>query len=174
MKTPAKLSRAQDVRQRTAEASDKASRSGYPQVDWSVLVAEVKAGQDAGIEQLFEFFSRGIRHYLCRQLGPQKLEDKVYDTFLIVFNAIRRGDLREPECLMGFVRTALRRQVAAYIEQAVHNRRAGRPRNWCRRRRSQTESRTGSHPPPEIRVNEECSQCSLRKGSGYPDTFLLA
>jgi RNA polymerase sigma-70 factor (ECF subfamily) len=51
------------------------------------------------------------------------LEDKVHDTFLIVVNAIRRGDLREPERLMGFVRTVVRRQVAAYIEQAVHMRR---------------------------------------------------
>ena len=75
------------------------------------------------MEQLYKLFSRGIRYYLCRQLGPQELEDKVHDTFLIVVNAIRRGDLREPERLMGFVRTVVRRQVAAYIEQAVHNRR---------------------------------------------------
>jgi RNA polymerase sigma-70 factor, ECF subfamily len=40
-----------------------------------------------------------------------------------VVNAIRRGDLREPARLMGFVRTVVRRQVAAYIEQAVHTRR---------------------------------------------------
>jgi RNA polymerase sigma-70 factor, ECF subfamily len=75
------------------------------------------------MEQLYKLFSRGIRYYLCRQLGPQELEDKVHDTFLIVVNAIRRGDLREPERLMGFVRTVVRRQVAAYIEQAVHTRR---------------------------------------------------
>jgi RNA polymerase sigma-70 factor (ECF subfamily) len=75
------------------------------------------------MEQLYKLFSRGIRYYLCRQLGPQELEDKVHDTFLIVVNAIKRGDLREPERLMGFVRTVVRRQVAAYIEQAVHTRR---------------------------------------------------
>ncbi len=92
-------------------------------VEWSVLVEQIKAGQDSGMEQLYKLFSRGIRYYLCRQLGPQELEDKVHDTFLIVVNAIRRGDLREPERLMGFVRTVVRRQVAAYIEQAVHNRR---------------------------------------------------
>lgn len=122
--TQAKLSPApgQDGSQRT-EASDKASRPTYPQVEWGVLVAQVKAGEDAGMEQLYKLFSRGIRYYLCRQLGPQELEDKVHDTFLIVVNAIRRGDLREPERLMGFVRTVVRRQVAAYIEQAVHNRR---------------------------------------------------
>ncbi|MGH9608178.1 MAG: RNA polymerase sigma factor [Bryobacteraceae bacterium] len=86
-------------------------------------MARIKAGEDAGMEQLYKLFSRGIRYYLCRQLGPQELEDRVHDTFLIVVNAIRRGDLREPERLMGFVRTVVRRQVAAYIEEAVHNRR---------------------------------------------------
>ena len=91
--------------------------------DWTSLVAQVQAGEDEGMEKLYKLFSRGIRFYLCRQLGPQELEDKVHDTFLIVVNAIRRGDLREPERLMGFVRTVVRRQVAAYIEQAVHNRR---------------------------------------------------
>lgn len=112
-----------DNNQRTGEAGEKASRSTYPPVEWGLLVEQVKAGEDAGMEQLYKLFSRGIRYYLCRQLGPQELEDKVHDTFLIVVNAIRRGDLREPERLMGFVRTVVRRQVAAYIETAVHNRR---------------------------------------------------
>ena len=53
------------------------------------------------MEHLYKLFSRGIRYYLCRQLGPQELEDKVHDTFFIVVNAIRRGDLREPERLDG-------------------------------------------------------------------------
>jgi RNA polymerase sigma-70 factor, ECF subfamily len=92
-------------------------------IDWRVLVQEIKEGRDEGMEQLYKLFSRGIRYYLCRQLGPQELEDKVHDTFLIVVNAIKRGDLREPERLMGFVRTVVRRQVAAYIEHAVHTRR---------------------------------------------------
>jgi RNA polymerase sigma-70 factor (ECF subfamily) len=99
------------------------SRQSLPSVDWKALVDQIKAGQDAGMEHLYKLFSRGIRYYLCRQLGPQELEDKVHDTFLIVVNAIKRGDLREPERLMGFVRTVVRRQVAAYIEQAVHTRR---------------------------------------------------
>ncbi len=114
---------AQDGSLRANEVSEKTSRASYQQIEWSVLVSQVKAGEDAGMEQLYKLFSRGIRYYLCRQLGPQELEDKVHDTFLIVVNAIRRGDLREPERLMGFVRTVVRRQVAAYIEQAVHNRR---------------------------------------------------
>ena len=55
--------------------------------------------------------------------GPQELDDKVHDTFLIVVHAIKRGELRDPERLMGFVRTIVRRQVAAYIDEVVQNRR---------------------------------------------------
>jgi RNA polymerase sigma-70 factor (ECF subfamily) len=114
----------QDVSQpQNPEAREKTSRPGYSPVEWGILVNQIKIGEETGMEQLYKLFSRGIRYYLCRQLGPQELEDKVHDTFLIVVNAIRRGDLREPERLMGFVRTVVRRQVAAYIEQAVHNRR---------------------------------------------------
>ena len=38
-------------------------------------------------------------------------------------HAIQAGGLREPEKLMGFVRTIVRRQVAAFIDNAVQSRR---------------------------------------------------
>jgi RNA polymerase sigma factor (sigma-70 family) len=47
----------------------------------------------------------------------------VHDTFLIVVHAIRRGELRDPDRLMGFARTIVRRQIASYIDAAVQNRR---------------------------------------------------
>jgi len=50
------------------------------------------------------------------------LDDKVHDSFLIVVQAIQRGDLREPDRLMGFIRTVVRRQVAAHIDGIVHSR----------------------------------------------------
>ncbi|MEO8662311.1 MAG: sigma-70 family RNA polymerase sigma factor [Bryobacteraceae bacterium] len=107
-----------------AEASDPPVPSAHsPHVDWPYLVARIRDGNDSGMEELYRLFSRGIRFYLCRRLGPQELDDKVHDTFLIVVQAIQRGDLREPERLMGFVRTVVRRQVAAHIDQAVQNRR---------------------------------------------------
>ncbi len=90
---------------------------------WAKLVSRIRNGEEDAMAELYQVFAHGIRFYLCRQLGPQELDDKVHDTFLIVVQAIRRGDLREPERLMGFVRTIVRRQVAAYIEQAVHRRR---------------------------------------------------
>jgi RNA polymerase sigma factor (sigma-70 family) len=91
--------------------------------NWSDLVERIRRDDPSGMEELYRVFARGIRFYLCRQLGPQELDDRVHDTFLIVVQAIRRGDLREPERLMGFVRTVVRRQVAAHIDELVHSRR---------------------------------------------------
>ncbi len=89
---------------------------------WGELVRRIQQGEERAVEELYHLFSKGIRYYLCRQLGAQELDDKVHDTFLIVLQAIRRGEIREPERLMGFVRTVVRRQVAAYIGHAVQSR----------------------------------------------------
>ncbi len=87
------------------------------------LVDRIRAEDPSGMEDLYRIFSKGVRFYLCRQLGAQELEDKVHDTFVIVVQAIRRGDLREPDRLMGFIRTVVRRQVAAHIDVAIQSRR---------------------------------------------------
>lgn len=92
-------------------------------VNWHDLVDRIHRGDESGMEELYRLFARGIRYYLCRQLGHQELDDKVHDTFVIVVQAIRRGELREPDRLMGFVRTIVRRQVAAHIDEVVHSRR---------------------------------------------------
>jgi RNA polymerase sigma-70 factor (ECF subfamily) len=119
----------------TTAAAKPRSEDRYesPDVDWKWLVSNIHRGDEAAMAELYRIFARGIRFYLCRQLGSQELDDKVHDTFLIVVQAIRRGELREPERLMGFVRTIVRRQVAAYIEEAVH------------RRREQAEADSGVH-----------------------------
>ena len=90
---------------------------------WVDLVGRIRVGTSDGMEELYQIFAKGIRFYLCRQLGPQELDDKIHDTFLVVVQAIRRGEIREPERLMGFVRTVVRRQVAAHVEKMIHNRR---------------------------------------------------
>ena len=90
---------------------------------WVELVGRIQSGETDGMAELYQLFSRGIRFYLCRQLGSQELDDKVHDTFVVVVQAIRRGELRDPQRLMGFVRTIVRRQVAAHIDKVVHKRR---------------------------------------------------
>src|SRR5258708_5150610 len=94
-----------------------------PVYDWAGMVDRIHRDDELAMEELYRVFARGIRFYLCRQLGSQDLDDKVHDTFLIVVQAIRRGDLREPERLMGFVRTVVRRQVAACIDHIIQTRR---------------------------------------------------
>jgi RNA polymerase sigma-70 factor (ECF subfamily) len=94
-----------------------------PERHWASLVARIRSGDPAGLEELYAVFTTGIRFYLCRQLGPQDLDDKVHDAFLTITQSIRRGELREPDRLMGYVRTIIRRQVAAHIDCAVTARR---------------------------------------------------
>jgi len=106
-----------------ADYTDESSQTSQTDAaDWSTLVKRVQGGDRDGMEALYGVFARGVRFYLCRQLGPQELDDKVHDVFLIVVNAIRRGEVREPERLMGFVRTVVRRQIAAHIDRAVQKR----------------------------------------------------
>lgn len=113
-----------------------------PSIDWPRLVASIQARDEWGLEELYRIFSRGIRFYLCRQLGPYDLDDKVHDSFLIIAQAIQRGDIREPERLMGYIRTVVRRQVAGCIDKAVHARR--------------DQTLTNSEPPvPDERGNHE-------------------
>ncbi|MGP8245681.1 MAG: RNA polymerase sigma factor [Bryobacteraceae bacterium] len=90
---------------------------------WAELVARIQGGDQEALEELYRVFSRGIRFYLCRQLGSQDLDDKVHDVFLIITQAIQKGELRQPERLMGYVRTIVRRQVAIHIDAAVQARR---------------------------------------------------
>ena len=90
---------------------------------WADVVDRIRRGDPTGMEKLYQTFSKGIRFLLYRQLGSRDLDDKVHDIFLIVAQSIRKGDLREPERLMGYVRTIVRRQVAAHIEEAVQSRR---------------------------------------------------
>ncbi len=90
--------------------------------DWADVVERIRIDDQSAVEELYSVFARGIRYYLCRQLGPQDLDDRVHDCFLVVIQAIKKGDLREPERLMGFVRTIVRRQIAGFIEGMVETR----------------------------------------------------
>jgi RNA polymerase sigma factor (sigma-70 family) len=93
---------------------------------WPALIQKIQSDDASGMEELYRIFSRGVRFFLWRQMGPNDLEDTMHDTFVIVAQAIRQGEIRDPERLMGFVWTIVRRQVAAHIERTVNirNRRA--------------------------------------------------
>jgi RNA polymerase sigma-70 factor (ECF subfamily) len=93
------------------------------QVNWTGLVQRIQINDQQALEELYTLFSRGIKFLIVRQLGRQDIDDRVHDTFVIVVQAIQRGDLRDPERLMGFVRTIVRRQIASFIEKNYTRRR---------------------------------------------------
>jgi RNA polymerase sigma-70 factor (ECF subfamily) len=139
------------------------------QPDWGELVDRIQRDEPSALEELYRIFSKGMRYYLCRQLGPQDLDDKVHDCFLIVIQAIRRGELRDPERLMGFARTIVRRQIAGHIDIAVQQ------------RKQQVDLDVGaplpdSHVSPEVAAmtkEEEQLAVSVLKGISRRDREIL-
>jgi RNA polymerase sigma-70 factor (ECF subfamily) len=99
------------------------SAESFSTPDWAALVTRIREGDSAAMAELYVIFAKGIRYFLLRNLGPDDLDDKVHDCFVIVTQAIQNGDLREPERLMGYVRTVVKRQIAASIDTAVQQRR---------------------------------------------------
>lgn len=106
-----------------APASGESRTDALQITDWTPLVQRIRDGDSAAMEELYGIFAKGIRYFLLRNLGPEDLDDKVHDCFLIVAQAIKNGDLREPERLMGYVRTVVKRQIAGSIDIAVQQRR---------------------------------------------------
>jgi RNA polymerase sigma-70 factor (ECF subfamily) len=113
---PERDHRALEAFAKSSETSPK-GMTGY--VHWTDLVQRIQTGQTDGMEELYEIFSKGVRFYLRRNTGTQDVEDRMHDLFLLVVQAIRRGELREPDRLMGFVQTVARCQVAAHIRSVV-------------------------------------------------------
>ena len=117
---------------------------------WAPLVEKIRTGDQSAVEELYAIFDRGIRFLLWRQLGIHDLDDRVHDIFLMVVQSIQRGELREPERLMGYVRTVVRRQTAGYIQGAVAARQRQIGVDSC-------APLTSREPDPEHRAIEEQS-----------------
>ena len=89
---------------------------------WSDVVAEIRSGNELGVDALYAAVSGCARAHLFQHVDPQVVDDYVQEVLIIVLQAIRRGELRDPDCLMGFVRTVTRRQVGVHIREAVSRR----------------------------------------------------
>jgi RNA polymerase sigma-70 factor, ECF subfamily len=130
---------------------------------WSTLVERIRKGEQPAMEELYRIFATGVRFYLCRQLGPQDLEDRVHDAFVTITQSIQRGDLREPERLMGYIRTVVRRQVAAQIETVVQSRRNCTPVEIG-------FTLVDRNPDPEhIAIEHQKTQVAMRLLKSIPD-----
>jgi RNA polymerase sigma-70 factor, ECF subfamily len=105
-----------------SKETDNSQSPPHPDVDWKAVVEQIRAGDPAGEEAIYRNLAAGSRLFLQRRLGTQDVEDRVHNVFVIVVQAIRRGELREPERLMGFVRTVLIRQLDQAISSLIRTR----------------------------------------------------
>lgn len=76
------------------------------------LVARIRDGETAAEEELVGRYSRGVSMILRRAAGVPEVADDLYqEVFLRAVEKIRRGEVRDPERLSGFI-CALARNLA--------------------------------------------------------------
>lgn len=105
----------------SSKSSEIPTENLAPYAHWAKLVERIQACQADGMEELYRFFKTGVCRYL-RRSGSRDLEDRLHNVFVVTVQAIQEGDLREPERLMGFVRTVTQRQGWAHIRELVSKR----------------------------------------------------
>ena len=94
-----------------------------PESSWPELVLRVRNGDAEAMEDLYKVISTGVRLRIARQSGGHDLNDRVHDLFITVTESIRNGAVREPERLMGYLRTVERRHLASYFDRMLRERR---------------------------------------------------
>jgi RNA polymerase sigma-70 factor (ECF subfamily) len=83
------------------------------------LVSRILAGDQQAEAELVERYSRGVTFILRRETGgATEAEDLHQETFRIALEKIRRGDLREPEKLSGFLCSIARNLAIDYFRRA--------------------------------------------------------
>ena len=92
------------------------------QIPWASLVERVRNGDDLAREELCAELADLARARLHWGVDPQLLDDKLHDVLVSLLEAIRDGAIRDPERLIGFVRTLSRRRVSLHIRANIQRR----------------------------------------------------
>lgn len=88
-------------------------------VDWAGVIANVHNG---GIDQLHKFFYSGLLCYYSRRGYTQDAPDLAMNAVMATARSIRRGEIKDPNRLPGYVRSVAIRCLAATIESSVRAR----------------------------------------------------
>ena len=68
------------------------------------IVAQIAEGDESGYSALYALLQQGVRFFLLRRIGSgANVDDLVHDVFVATVEGIRRGSLRDPERLAGYV-----------------------------------------------------------------------
>jgi RNA polymerase sigma-70 factor (ECF subfamily) len=96
-------------------------------VDLAGLASRIASGDRSAEEELVRLYSRGVT-VLLRSITRDRLlaEDLYQETFRICFDKIRRGELREPEKLSGFICSIARNlAIESFRRESRMGKRAG-------------------------------------------------
>ncbi len=84
------------------------------------LARRIAAGDRQAEAELVEISSRGLSYMLRRLTGDRARADDLHqETFRVVLEKLRRGELREPEKLIAFVRGTARNLALAGYRKAA-------------------------------------------------------
>lgn len=90
------------------------------------LVRKIQAGDVAAEGELISTYGRGVTILIHRASSDASAVDDLYQqTFQIVLEKIRRGDVREPERLSGFICSLARNLVIDHFRKAAARRFTG-------------------------------------------------
>jgi len=115
---------------------------------WQEIVAKVAEGDPSALEKLYEEL-KSLQFLMHRRLGREEAEDAYQELILDLATQIRRGDLRNPECLPGYARAIAGRKVSTRIQRRMAS----------RSRERSTESgiplRTSAENPESLAIRQE-------------------
>jgi len=90
------------------------------------LVRRIRAGDATAESELVSRYCRGVTILIRRASSDPSAVDDIYQqTFQIALEKIRRGDLREPERLSGFICSLARNLVIDHFRRSAANRLSG-------------------------------------------------
>ncbi len=90
----------------------------------SDLVSRIRGGDRQAETELVERYNRAVMSIIRRALGNPTVADDLYqETFCIIIEKIRGGDIREAERLPGFVCGVARNQVIKHFQRAARQER---------------------------------------------------
>ncbi len=95
------------------------------------LAERIRQGDESAIGELYEMLSRGLGVLIRRQIQAQDAEDAVHDTILAVIQGIQKNGLRNPERLMGYVRTVMQRRIAERVNKLSASRSRNVDIDWA-------------------------------------------
>jgi RNA polymerase sigma-70 factor, ECF subfamily len=132
---------------------------------YSELITRICDGDTGAMEEVYQTLLPGLRWMILRSLGPQDTDDVVNDTFLSAFLMIKKGAVREPERLPGYVSGIARIQIVKCIRSRVAS----------RERESELDSAGGRADrqlsPEELARESEVRAVAREALKGLPDRY---